>query len=65
MDEAQKAAYIIAMAAMLNARTAGMVAENRIREMNGHAHAYGEADFEREINASGCHHNAVLTLFQG
>lgn len=65
MNEEQKAAYIIAMAANLNATVAGMQAKNQMCEYRGECPAYVETDFERAINASGCHHNAVLTLFQG
>lgn len=65
MTEEQKAAYIIAMAAGLNATIAGMQAENAWQTWQGNDPPYVEADFERAINASGCHHNAVLTLFQG
>ncbi len=64
MNEEQKAAFIMAQAAVLNATIAGMTAENMQREAVGSSMAYGEDAFQDAINASGCHHNAVLTLFQ-
>ena len=62
MTEEQKAAYIIAMAAVLNATIAGMVAANSQTPGN---QPHTEEDFENVINASGCHHNAVIACFQG
>ena len=58
----QKTAYIIAKAAVLNATIAGMVAANSQTPGNT---PYTEEDFEDAINASGCHHNAVIECFQG
>ena len=64
MNEEQKAAFVMAQAAVLNAIIAGMQAENQMREHQGYVPAYVESHFQDAINASGCHHNAVLTLFQ-
>ena len=64
MTPEQKAAYVIGIATMVFARTAGMQAENNQRVMNGHAPAYGESAFEKLIQDTGCHHNGILTIFQ-
>lgn len=49
-----RAALLIAMAAVLNARIAGMVAENDFRKQKGETVAYDEMAFETEIVNSGC-----------
>lgn len=65
MTPEQAAAFIVAQAAMLNARIAGMVAENMQRAALGHSMAYGADEFfavEREFdNYLG--YNAVVALF--
>ena len=66
MTEAQSAAYVMAQAALLNARIAGMAAENMQRAHLGQSMAYGEDAFAavaREYQ-SVLGHNAVLWLFQ-
>lgn len=65
MTDEQKAAFIMAQAAVLNAEIAGMVAENMQRQALGHSMAYDEAAFETLVNRSGCNHNAVVTFFGG
>jgi len=64
MTDEQKAAYIMAQAAILNATIAGMVAKNQGRASRGETMAYDEEDFVIEIDDSSCHHHAVLNLFQ-
>lgn len=63
MTDEQKAAFIMAQAAVLNAEITGMAAENYIRMYRGEALAYDEQAFQAAVNRSPCHHNAVLTLF--
>ena len=65
MTEEQQAAYIMAMAAVLNATVAGMVTANKQREMDGESQAYPESAFTDAINTSGCHHNSVIECFRG
>lgn len=62
MTPEQKAAFIIAQAACLMAKIAGMQAENQhtVDEPK-----YDLKDFENEINASGCGWNDVINFFQG
>jgi hypothetical protein len=40
----------------------GMIAENKVREMNNHDLTYKEDDFERLIEEYGIHHNAFPML---
>ncbi len=63
MTDEQKAAFIMAQAAVLNATVAGMVAENYEQMQRDGSLVYGEQDFQNRINASACHHNAVVTFF--
>lgn len=63
MNDEQKAAYIIAQAAVLQATVAGMAAENMIRWHRSESMAYDESAFEDAINKSGVHHNAVIEFF--
>ncbi len=63
MTEEQKAAYIMAQAAILNATVAGMVAENQSRDRSGLSPSYREDDFARVVHESKCTHNDVLVLF--
>jgi len=65
MTNNQAAAYVMAQAALMNCRVAGMVAENMQRAALGHSMAYGTDEFfavEREFDAV-IGHNAVCTLF--
>ncbi len=62
MTDEQKAAYVIAQAAVLNATIAGMQAANsQFPEDQPHM----EADFQKAIDASPCCHNAVMVMFHG
>lgn len=65
MTPEQKAAFVVAQAALLNTRVAGMEAENQQRQYRGLAPAYGEDAFislEREFEST-LGHNAVLLFF--
>lgn len=42
-------------------RMQAMIAENKVRESNGDAPAYGEKQFLALIEEFGVHHNAVLS----
>lgn len=66
MTPNQAAAFVIAQAAMMNARIAGMVAENQCRERRGDSPAFGEAEFaavEQEYGGT-LGHNAVIEIFR-
>lgn len=65
MTPEQKAAYIMAQAAALNARVAGMRAENDWRISCGNSIAYTEEHFEAVVTEYGCHHNQTIAFFQG
>jgi len=65
MTPEQSAAYVNAMAAVLNARVAGMEAENTTRLRRGEPLAYSYDEFQEAIEESGCHHNDVLSTFAG
>ncbi len=65
MDDAQKAAYVMAQAACLLAEVAGMQSENRLREIQGASPAYGEEAFQAAILRSGVHHNGVMSTYFG
>ncbi len=63
MTDEQKAAYIIAQAACLNAKVVSMQVANKGREAVGTNPMYLECDFLQAINDSGVHHNAVIKFF--
>lgn len=66
MTPEQKAAFIVAQAALFNARVAGMQAENQHRLSCGEPVAYADDEFQRVI-AEGegvLGHNAVCIFFQ-
>ena len=63
MTPEQKAAFINAQAAILNAQIAGMVSENMNRANRGEALAYTEDDFTKLIDASCLGHNNVVGFF--
>jgi hypothetical protein len=66
MNEDQRAAFIVAQAAMLNARIAGMEAENRGREHRGEAPAYVQIAFEQVIGEfSVLDYNNCIAYLQG
>lgn len=64
MNENQKAAYIMAQAANLNATVAGMVAANMQRAVCGNSMAYVQSDFIEAIERSGCTYNQVMEYFR-
>lgn len=64
MNDAQKAAYVIAMAACAQVETAAMLAHNQTVPANHHSR-YEYTEFMTLIEKYGIHHNAVLTLFNG
>ena len=61
MDKEQRLTYINAMTACAQIECAGMVAENKQREVEGKSMAYTGEDFDRVINKYGIHHNAVIS----
>jgi len=64
MTQEQKAAYVNAQAAMLNAHIALMVAENMYRDRNGQQIAYCEDAFATAIREySNLEHNNLIGLF--
>lgn len=64
MDDMQKAAYIIAMAACANIEAQGMMAENQVSLHLSSEAKYTKEDFDALADKYGIHHNAVLTLFR-
>ena len=66
MTSEQKAAFINAQAALLNARVASMQSQNTERERNGCAHAYGEQQWDALLSEFEpiLGHNAVIEFFQ-
>jgi len=64
MTPEQSAAYIVGMAACVNAEVSGMVAENQLRAVNGEPPAFVKADFDAVINRYGVHHNAICSFYQ-
>ncbi|MCH7910952.1 MAG: hypothetical protein IIB38_15225 [Candidatus Hydrogenedentes bacterium] len=58
MTTEERAAFLIAQAAILNAEIAGMVAENMQREAVGASMAYGEDAFQEVIDKSICKREA-------
>ena len=66
MDDQQKAAYEMAQVVCAQAEIAGMIAENKLREVTyDDAPIYLKKDFDEIINKYAIHHNGVLTLFHG
>lgn len=65
MSPEQQAAFINAQCALVNAKIAGMTAENNRAYMKGEEQPYREADFERESQPGILGWNAVITFFQG
>lgn len=66
MTPEQKAAYVVAQAALLNAELAMAQADNKMREMQGYAPAYDGvafADMLRRYEAT-IGHNAIMELFK-
>lgn len=65
MTDEQKAAYVIAMAACVTARVAGMQAANQQCQIQGESPAYDVEHFNALLDEYGVHHNSVLTLYRG
>ncbi len=66
MTDEQKAAYVVAQVALLNANVARMQAANQYRMDRGETIAYGDAEFGREIEkfeVSSLGHNILMTIF--
>jgi hypothetical protein len=65
MTDEQKAAFVNAQAAMLNAKVAAMTAENQHRLSLGQSVAFGETEFHDTIQEYECviGHNACIELF--
>ena len=61
MDREQRIAYINAMTVCAQIECAGMVAENKQREVEGKSMAYVEEDFLKLPDKHGIHHNAVIS----
>lgn len=66
MNEEQKAAFIIAQAALLNAEVAMYQAANKHRELCGNSIAYGEEEFTTLITRyeAVLGHNEVISFFR-
>lgn len=60
----QQAAFVMAMAACVNAEAAGMQAANLTAIRLGKEPMYSESAFKALIDNYGIHQNAVLSLFQ-
>lgn len=68
MDDVTKlvnASIVNAAVACANTRVAGMVAENKAREIAGQSLAYTENDFNDVILKEGIHWNAVCQTLRG
>jgi len=67
MTPEQKAAFVVAQAALLNARIAAMNAANANRAITGLSPAYDEGDFAKleSYYEGALGWNAVITLFGG
>jgi len=66
MTPEQKAAYVMAQAALLNAKVASMQAENAVREQLGYAEAYGVKEWEDVLEKAQrvIGHNAIIKFFE-
>jgi len=64
MTPEERAAFIMAQAACLNAEVAGMVAENTYREMRGETIAFSEDAFVAVVNNSICNYNAAASFLR-
>lgn len=63
MTDEQKAAFIMAQAAVLNAKIWGMITANIARTMNHTPLIYNETAFLQAINESSCDHDDVISFF--
>ena len=64
MDREQRIAYINAMIVCAQIECAGMVAENKQREVTGMSMAYVEDAFIALLDKYGINHNAIISFFQ-
>lgn len=66
MTDEQKAAFVLAQVAMMNAEITGLNAENAWRISNGQSPTYGEAAFDAVIDRykHTLGENAILKFFQ-
>ena len=65
MNEAERAAYVMAQVACAQIEAAGMVAENMQREACGHSMAYTAESFEDLPQKYGITHNQVIEFLRG
>lgn len=63
MNDQQKASYVFAQSVAALAEIESMKAVNQIREIQGHAIAYGEKSFLDVIEKYGLHQNSLITFF--
>lgn len=64
MTPEQKAAYVIAQSACMNARMESMKAANTQATFHGQPPLYQEWDFISLPDEFGLHHNAICLFFQ-
>lgn len=64
MTPEQKAAFIVASAAILTGRIAAMQAANQQRVATSQFQLYSEQDFIRLVDESACGHNSVVDFFR-
>ena len=62
MDKEQRIVYINAMTVCAQIECAGMVAENKQREVEDKSMAYVEESFLKLPDKYGIHHNAVISF---
>jgi len=65
MTQEQRCAFLIAQAAVLNAKVFGMQAENMQRAHRGESMAHTEQSFQNEIDGSICAWNAAIDYLRG
>lgn len=65
MNEMERAAYIMAMAACAQIEAAGMTAANQHRLSRGESIAYDEKAFADLLDRYCLHHNQVHSFLQG
>lgn len=64
MTPEQQAAYVMAMAACMNAEVAAMQAANVVSVANTGSPSYSDQDFLALIDKYGIHHNVVMGWFR-
>ena len=65
MTEEQNIVYTRGILLQAEIELHGMLAENKIREIQGFSPAYGEAQFKNLIDRLGVHHNSLITNLCG